>query len=46
MSRRDELNRIDYNRQFFHENILVLQEQRGCLVSFEFNESELCVVLF
>lgn len=46
MSRRDKLNRIDHNRQFFHENILVLQEQQGCLVSLEFNESELCVVLF
>lgn len=46
MSRREELNRIDYNRQLFPENIGVLQEQWGLLVSFELSESELRVVLF
>lgn len=46
MSRRAELNRIDYNRQLFHGNIRVLQEQWRLSVSFELNESELRVVLF
>lgn len=46
MSRRDEPNRIGHNRQLFHENIGVLQEQWGLSVSFELDESELCVVLF
>lgn len=46
MSRRDEPNRIGHNRQLFHENIGVLQEQWGFSVSFELCETELCVVLF
>lgn len=46
MSRRDKPNRIGYNRQLFHENIGVLQEQWSLSVSFELNESELRVVLF
>lgn len=46
MSRRDEPNRTGHNRQLFHENIGVLQEQWGLSVSFEPYESELRVVLF
>lgn len=46
MSRRDEPNRTGHNRQLFHENVGVLQEQWGLSVSFEPYESELRVVLF
>lgn len=46
MSKRDELNSIGYRGQLFHYNIGGLQEQWGLSVSFELNESELCVVLF
>lgn len=46
MSRRDELNKIGRNRQLFHENIGVLQEQWGLSVSFELDECGLRVVLF
>lgn len=46
MSRRDELSRIDYNRQLFHANTGVLREQWRLSVSFELSESELRVVLF